>query len=222
MAASATCGGFSQWSRKLRRGAGKNRRSSASTSAARSLSDWLDRRVDRSAGQAAAVAYRAIGGREAHARIVGDLLVDAVETDRTSAKPGHAGVPHRLAVALAAKLRMADVEADETEGVAIGDGGDSGDHLAAHECAEKPFRVRRMERRRIVEPRVPAFAGRPVHQRHDFAGSQHTDIAIAGHPVPSFRLRKNGRSGGIRTHDPLTPSQVRYRAALHSGPGADV
>jgi hypothetical protein len=27
-----------------------------------------------------------------------------------------------------------------------------------------------------------------------------------------------GRSGGIRTHDPLTPSQVRYRAALHSGP----
>ena len=27
---------------------------------------------------------------------------------------------------------------------------------------------------------------------------------------------KNGRSGGIRTHDPLTPSQVRYRAALRS------
>jgi hypothetical protein len=25
-----------------------------------------------------------------------------------------------------------------------------------------------------------------------------------------------GRSGGIRTHDPLTPSQVRYQAALHS------
>jgi hypothetical protein len=29
---------------------------------------------------------------------------------------------------------------------------------------------------------------------------------------------KNGRSGGIRTHDPLTPSQVRYRAALRSEP----
>ncbi len=25
-----------------------------------------------------------------------------------------------------------------------------------------------------------------------------------------------GRNGGIRTHDPLTPSQVRYQAALHS------
>ena len=24
-----------------------------------------------------------------------------------------------------------------------------------------------------------------------------------------------GRDGGIRTHDPLTPSQVRYQAALH-------
>ena len=29
---------------------------------------------------------------------------------------------------------------------------------------------------------------------------------------------ENGRSGGIRTHDPLTPSQVRYRAALRSEP----
>ena len=27
-----------------------------------------------------------------------------------------------------------------------------------------------------------------------------------------------GRSGGIRTHDPLTPSQVRYQAALRSVP----
>ena len=26
---------------------------------------------------------------------------------------------------------------------------------------------------------------------------------------------KIGRDGGIRTHDPLTPSQVRYQAALH-------
>src|SRR6185503_16828517 len=35
-------------------------------------------------------------------------------------------------------------------------------------------------------------------------------------------LEKIGRDGGIRTHDPLTPSQVRYQAALHpvSGAGA--
>ena len=26
----------------------------------------------------------------------------------------------------------------------------------------------------------------------------------------------NGRSGGIRTHDPFTPSKVRYQAALRS------
>ena len=29
----------------------------------------------------------------------------------------------------------------------------------------------------------------------------------------------DGRSGGIRTHDPLTPSQVRYQAALRSDIG---
>ncbi len=28
--------------------------------------------------------------------------------------------------------------------------------------------------------------------------------------------RKNGRSGGIRTPDPLLPKQMRYQAALHS------
>lgn len=39
---------------------------------------------------------------------------------------------------------------------------------------------------------------------------------IAGLGQVSDFLLENGRSGGIRTHDPLTPSQVRYRAALRS------
>ena len=37
-------------------------------------------------------------------------------------------------------------------------------------------------------------------------------------PTParvSLADAKSGRDGGIRTHDPLTPSQVRYQAALH-------
>ena len=29
-------------------------------------------------------------------------------------------------------------------------------------------------------------------------------------------VRKNGRSGGIRTRDPLLPKQMRYQAALRS------
>ena len=29
-------------------------------------------------------------------------------------------------------------------------------------------------------------------------------------------MEKHGRSGGIRTHDPFTPSKVRYQAALRS------
>ena len=34
---------------------------------------------------------------------------------------------------------------------------------------------------------------------------------------PTQRLGKAGRSGEIRTPDPLLPKQVRYQAALHSG-----
>ena len=33
---------------------------------------------------------------------------------------------------------------------------------------------------------------------------------------PTQRLGKAGRSGEIRTPDPLLPKQVRYQAALHS------
>ena len=36
------------------------------------------------------------------------------------------------------------------------------------------------------------------------------------------RPQDDGRSGGIRTHDPLTPSQVRYQAALRSVASGEV
>ena len=36
--------------------------------------------------------------------------------------------------------------------------------------------------------------------------------------VPGRQSFENGRDGGIRTRDPLTPSQVRYQAALRPGP----
>ena len=39
-------------------------------------------------------------------------------------------------------------------------------------------------------------------------------MARYGYAV-STTTAKSGRDGGIRTHDPLTPSQVRYQAALH-------
>jgi hypothetical protein len=35
------------------------------------------------------------------------------------------------------------------------------------------------------------------------------------HPL-SRKLTENGRSGEIRTPDPLLPKQLRYQAALHS------
>ncbi len=33
---------------------------------------------------------------------------------------------------------------------------------------------------------------------------------------PDANLKGNGRSGGIRTRDPLLPKQMRYQAALRS------
>ena len=39
-------------------------------------------------------------------------------------------------------------------------------------------------------------------------------MARYGYAV-STTTAKSGRDGGIRTHDPLTPSQVRYQAAPH-------
>ena len=52
----------------------------------------------------------------------------------------------------------------------------------------------------------------------DSASGLVPEVHNTGVTVNNFRLRENGRSGGIRTHDPLTPSQVRYRAALRSEP----
>ncbi len=51
------------------------------------------------------------------------------------------------------------------------------------------------------------------------AARHHLGMRGAGSaPRETGGKRENGRSGGIRTHDPLTPSQVRYRAALRSEP----
>jgi CHAD domain-containing protein len=36
------------------------------------------------------------------------------------------------------------------------------------------------------------------------------------HDLQAKTLKKNGRSGGIRTPDILLPKQTRYQAALHS------
>ena len=47
-----------------------------------------------------------------------------------------------------------------------------------------------------------------------------TEIStLAGAGLVLNFYKKNGRSGGIRTHDPYTPSIVRYQAALRSGRG---
>ena len=41
-------------------------------------------------------------------------------------------------------------------------------------------------------------------------------IEIESQATQTYQGHKIGRSGGIRTPDPLVPNQMRYQAALHS------
>src|SRR5690606_24731818 len=60
------------------------------------------------------------------------------------------------------------------------------------------------------------------NQNHDKKDHDRKNLANHRYGLPRLvsarRAKKaiNGRSGGIRTHDPLSPRQVRYRAALRS------
>ena len=51
-----------------------------------------------------------------------------------------------------------------------------------------------------------------ANDRNDF----HFHPGMPTECIENWRAMKNGRSGGIRTHDPFTPSKVRYQAALRS------
>jgi hypothetical protein len=50
----------------------------------------------------------------------------------------------------------------------------------------------------------------------DISNSTHAHGSVDKIRLVAISRGDFGRNGGIRTHDPLTPSQVRYRAALHS------
>jgi hypothetical protein len=70
----------------------------------------------------------------------------------------------------------------------------------------RPCRDRQCDRHRSLAALLPA-------------AWNHLGLHRAGGAIRAEKgKRRNGRSGGIRTHDPLTPSQVRYRAALRSEP----
>ena len=64
--------------------------------------------------------------------------------------------------------------------------------------------------KRVPRDRLDGVAGR-VPAAAVLAGVEARPRASPG----DGPLEKDGRDGGIRTHGPLTPSQVRYQAALH-------
>ena len=61
---------------------------------------------------------------------------------------------------------------------------------------------------RLTRPRRPALS----LSREAWGSSR-------GSEKTQFSCWKAGRSGRIRTCDPLVPNEVRYQAALHSGAG---
>src|SRR6185312_12780688 len=85
-----------------------------------------------------------------------------------------------------------------------------GDHArrARAGSAAAEARLLRHRRRRLGRAPLPAH---PLDEPRALIG-----IGRRTRPPKPTGAKADGRSGGIRTHDPLTPSQVRYQAALRS------
>ena len=85
------------------------------------------------------------------------------------------------------------------------------------------FQIRRLSNRRAVLPGASALWAlivqqvRPIGPSLSPVAGENIDLpmkkAFEHHCLKAFVLT-NGRDGGIRTHDPLDPIQVRYLAAL--------
>src|SRR5262245_50532222 len=94
--------------------------------------------------------------------VVALLGHDAVQSDVVPAQPAHGGLPHAQAVALAAKFRAYDVEADEAVAPRVGNRRDAADRLAVQLADQEAARIGREETPGVVEPRVPSFASGEV------------------------------------------------------------
>lgn len=66
------------------------------------------------------------------------------------------------------------------------------------------------------------WSGRALLRRSIGVGDFLEFIRVVAVHAFSLTGRRAGRNGRIRTCDPLTPSQVRYLAALRSEPGPEV
>jgi hypothetical protein len=118
-----------------------------------------------------------MGDGKAHAAVVVLLGGYAVEADGAAAQMGHAGIPHRPAVPLAAPVGAADIEADEAEIVVVAHRRYGGDQVVARKRADEAGRVGDGESLGIAETGVPAFRRRPAEERVDPGRGQRPDRA---------------------------------------------
>src|SRR5262249_5319405 len=85
----------------------------------------------------------------------------------------HRGLPEPRAYALAAKLRLHDVEPEEAEAGIVGDGGDAADGPAVVLGDEESVRIGGEEAARIAQAGVPAFGGGPLDGEFDLGLRHH-------------------------------------------------
>jgi hypothetical protein len=103
------------------------------------------------------------------------LRDDAVETDDAPAQMRESRVPDRKPVAATAIRRRDDVESQKAERRAVTDDRYRRDRLVIDETDEKAVRIGGVEARGVVQPRVPAFGGRPVDREVDLGPCHRAD-----------------------------------------------
>ncbi len=88
-----------------------------------------------------------------------------VEPDGARAELRHRRLPHLPPQPAAPVLRPADVEPEEPEVLAVPHRRDAGDRRALDPAHQETARIRRQERRRVAQARVPPLSRRPVERR---------------------------------------------------------
>ena len=91
-----------------------------------------------------------------------------VEAHEPPCEPGHAGLPEPESVASTAVLRHHHVEAEKPERRAVAHNRNRADGPPVEHTHEEALRVRCMERRGVVEARVPALVARPADREVEF------------------------------------------------------
>jgi hypothetical protein len=127
-------------------------------------------------GREPAIADVAVGEGEARLRIVGLLRDDAIEPDGAVRQFSDAGLPYLHAVALAAEIRMTDIEAEEGEIRPVADDRDAGRRPVVDDTKQESVGICGCKSRNVVEARIPALGFGPADDQRDLRRSSCPDL----------------------------------------------